>query len=441
MSRAYYIEETVFLENNFYLFIEEVIKKDITIYVDSGLERVIENYNKINMIKESYLLDGFYSMLFEKGLLKCIDTKGHLETKNLEKEITTFEEFIIITQKETIFQTFKVLKKNKSLEIYKFKDGKLQIWKDTLKQETEAFYIKSDIYINKFDTDGIKYVFSPKYGYLSLDPNDVKSGGEGSCYPTYKNLYCKIYNKKHLTYTNLKKLQTMLEMDIFNPYIVWPKDLVYYESNFVGYVMDQIKDAKNLVELKDDNMRGYELPSKRAKICLNILKNIEYLHKKGILIGDLKDDNILVKSENEVYIIDSGSFQIGDYSCDVFTRGWTDKTYKGDELNKNLRKIEDEYYPINKLIFELMVLKNPHFDRNNLEIDYEKHTGFSFSLDDSNITVDSPGYLKNWTILSDRIKEFFYYYFKDSRHRRITYLNDWINEFELLVKLYEKHGK
>ena len=155
MSRAYYIEETVFLEDNFYLFIEEVIKNDITIYVDSGLERVIENYKKINMIKESYLLDGFYSMLFEKGLLKFIDTKGHLETKNLEKEITAFEEFIIITQKETIFQTFKVLKKNKSLEIYKFKDGKLEIWKDTLKQETEAFYIKTDIYINKFDTDGI----------------------------------------------------------------------------------------------------------------------------------------------------------------------------------------------------------------------------------------------------------------------------------------------
>lgn len=440
MSKAYYIEETVFLEDDFYLFIEQIVQNDICIYVDSGIERIIENYKQINMIKESYLLEGFYSMLLEKGILKCIDTKGHLETKNIENEISLFNEFIIITQKETIFQTFKNLKKNKNIKIHKYNNGILEDWKDTLIQETEAFYVEKDIYINKFNTEGIKYVFSHKYGYLLLDRNDVKSGGEGSCYPTYKNLYCKIYNKKHLTYTNLKKLQTMLEIDIFNPYIVWPKDLVYFENNFVGYVMDQVKGAKNLVELKDDNMSGFELPSKRAKICLNILKNIEYLHKKGILIGDLKDDNILVKSENEVYIIDTGSFQIADYSCDVFTRGWTDKKYRGDDLNKNLRKIEDEYYPINKLIFELMVLKNPHFSKDSLEIDYDKNTGFTFSLDISKVTPDSPGYLKNWAILSDRIREFFYYYFKDSRHRRITYINDWINEFELLVKEYESYN-
>ena len=46
----------------------------------------------------------------------------------------------------------------------------------------------------------------------------------------------------------------MLEMDIFNPYIVWPKDLVYFESNFVGYVMDQVKDKKNTDELWAENL-------------------------------------------------------------------------------------------------------------------------------------------------------------------------------------------
>ena len=50
----------------------------------------------------------------------------------------------------------------------------------------------------------------------------------------------------------------------------------------------------------------------------------------------LKDQKLvaLVKSENEVYIIDSGSFQIADYSCDVFTRGWTDKNYRGDDFER-----------------------------------------------------------------------------------------------------------
>ena len=125
--------------------------------------------------------------------------------------------------------------------------------------------------------------------------------------------------------------------------------------------MEQVKDAKSLIELKDDGFEKYRLPSQRARICLNLLKNIEYLHKKGVLIGDLKDDNILVKSPDEVYIIDSGSFQIEDYACDVFTRGWTDKNYKGDDLNKNLRKLEDEYYPINKIIYFNIKYQPPQY--------------------------------------------------------------------------------
>ena len=435
---TYFIEDSVFFVNDFYKFIEELTSDDkvrLKIYVDSNILKIIENYKKTEMIKEAYYVEAFYNMLSDKQVLDFIDTKGYLDATEVLK-LSKEKEIKIITNKETVFQTLKGLPKAK---YYKFEEGKLLEWVDAQIKKTEAFYLENDIYINKVDTEKIKYVFSPKYGYLKLDRNDVKSGGEGSCYPTYKNFYCKIYNYKHITYTNLKKLQAMLDMDIFNPFIVWPKDILYYNDDFVGYVMEQVRGAKSLTELKDDGFDKYQKPSERARICLNILKNIEYLHQKGILIGDLKDDNILVKNPDTVYIIDCGSFQINDYPCDVFTKGWTDKKYKGKELDQNLRVIDDEYYPINRLIFEIMVLKNPHYSKDNPEIDYEDTKTFEFPLNVNSIdNVNSPLYLKAWKMLSiGKALEYFYYYFKN---RRITYIADWINEFNLLVKEFEKYG-
>ena len=444
-AKTYFLEETVFLEKDFYLLLESIISSSskTRFVVDSGITNSIENYKKLGQNDKAYAIEGIVEYLKSKEIIDYIDTTGYLDIKNLSEFFKkTTGEKIVITQKESIFDTFKILK-NIGTNLYKIEDSKLVEWVEEEVEETEAFYIKNDIYINKFDTEGIKVVFSPKFGYLKLDRNDQKSGGEGTCYPTYCNLYCKIYNKKHITYTNYKKLQRMLEIDVFNPSIVWPLDLVYCEDNFVGYVMKQVSGAKNLTELKDDGFVKYPSFADRTQICISILQSIEYLHSKGILIGDLKDDNILIKSPTEVYIIDCGSFQVDDYPCDVFTRGWTDRSYKGDELNKNLRHLEDEYYPINKLIFEILVLKNPHYSKNNTEIDYENTSTFEFPLSVEKV-IDQiqtqNDYRFPWVVLSQRVREYFYYYFKDPKNRRITYIKDWLNELKLLLSSFREKG-
>ena len=443
--KTYFLEETVFLEKDFYLFLNTILSasEKVSFIVDKSITTSIENYKKLNQNDKAIAIEGIVDFLLAKEAVDYVDTTGYLETKELSEFFNKIDgEKIAIIQKESIYNTFKILKKA-GVKFYKLEESKLTEWIEEPIEETEAFYIKNDIYINKMDTESLKVVFSPKYGYLKLDRNDQKSGGEGTCYPTYQNLYCKIFNKKHITYTNYKKLQRMLEIDVFNPSIVWPLDLVYFEDNFVGYVMKQVVGAKNLTELKDDGFIKYPSFADRTQICISILKSIEYLHSKGILIGDLKDDNILIKSPTEIYIIDCGSFQVDDYPCDVFTRGWTDRSYKGDELNKNLRHLEDEYYPINKLIFEILVLKNPHYSKKNTEIDYENTSTFEFPLKVDKVIeqIQSQNdYRFPWVVLSQRTREYFYYYFKDPKNRRITYIKDWLNELELLLSSFREKG-
>jgi hypothetical protein len=63
----------------------------------------------------------------------------------------------------------------------------------------------------------------------------------------------------------------MLAYDLGNPYIVWPKDIVYYRGDFVGYAMEELKDTKSIDYLRDCNFHGYTVLD-RFLICRNFFK-------------------------------------------------------------------------------------------------------------------------------------------------------------------------
>jgi DNA-binding helix-hairpin-helix protein with protein kinase domain len=293
----------------------------------------------------------------------------------------------------------------------------------------KAFYIENDIYVNPIETENIDYVYSPRYGYLKLNKNRKVRGGEGVLYGTYNNLFLKIYHPNHLTYTNLKKLQTMLSIDVRNPFILWPKDLIFYENDFAGYVMEELKEAKSIDELRDENFSSFKTLD-RFVIVKNFLKNINYLHKKNILVGDMKLDNILVKQNKDVYIIDTGSFQIEDYACDVYHREYTERKMTEEELKQSLRALEDEYFPINKIIFEILMLKTPYYSKNNIEIDSEGSRNFEYPIAKDKLEPNPPYHIKIWLSLSENMRRFFYDYYKEGK---ITKLDDWITELESFI--------
>jgi serine/threonine protein kinase len=297
---------------------------------------------------------------------------------------------------------------------------------------SEAFYTtEKDKLISITKDAELVYVYSEKYGYLKLDQNNVMFGGEGKIYRTYENLLVKIYSDDEKRYETAKKIQRLIDMDLRNKYIVWPKDIVYNNNEFVGYVMEEIRDTKGL-----DMYRIYSFNNmtykERFKVCIDLLKLIDYLHEKAILVGDLKFDNILLTNKSkELYIIDSGSFQLEDYSCGVFNAAYTHDNLKGKNLRQVLRTLEEEYFPINKILFEVLMGKGPFYDFVSGEVGSEVERNFHYPMTLTKSIKDRTNPLFYWTNGDARLREVFYNYFQNGE---ILEVKDWIVLLEDILK-------
>jgi len=434
-NMLFFIEESILIEDGFIDELRKIIessnknKYKIRFLFDNNTKDLIKTLASNNNVKKSYLLDGTIDILNEYKLYEEIETNSYLEMSLLEKELKKGKNSTIyfLTQKENIFNSLKVFKDKYNCKFYKYY-GTFEEWL-VKTQKLDAFYLEEDSdYIPKVETKGIKYVYSPKYGYLKLDLKTEKSGGEGSVFKTYNNLMAKIYKPESITYVNFKKLSAMIDMNLFNPNICWPKDLLYYDNNFVGFLMDEIDNAEPLLTMRLENFSSLS-HLERFILCYNMLKNIKYLHDKGILVGDLKPDNILVKNKNEVFFIDCGCYQIDDYACPVCHPEYTKRVFKKDEIKKQLRLVEDEYYPINKMAFEILIRKNHTYSPDNLDIENQDKNQFYYPLNVNGIKPQTED-MAIWCFLTQPMREYFYYYFKDGR---ITDLGTWCNELKIFI--------
>lgn len=401
----------------------------ITFVLDKEIHDSLDKYKKNNPTN-GYMFEGFLDILIGTNQLDFVDTNHYFDFDKLASKIKNeqFKSILFFTQKESVFLQIKDIKvKDTLLHVFYLEEDQAREWQLAQKVKN-AFFLEVGKYSNTIQFPKIDAVFSPKYGFLSLLNDAVYEGGEGFIYKTYSNQLVKIYHKEHLSYINQKKLQKMLNVDVFNPYINWPKDIVYYDNNFAGYLMDEIHDVEQLEDIRAEGFKGYDILS-RYEICYNFLKHMHYLHQKNIVVGDLKLDNILIRHPNEVFMIDCGSYQIEDYPCIVFHPEYTKNIYKEEELKKFLRFPEDEYFAINTIIFEVLVGKKPNFDRESGDISHDRKV-FLYPLNVAKIDKSSPIDLQLWRLMSNKMREMFYYYFTQDK---VSYLPEWINELRLII--------
>ena len=96
----------------------------------------------------------------------------------------------------------------------------------------------------------------------------------------------------------------------------FPKGLVgYLDLKKEGYFMDLVEPmekCKNFSEL--NNLKDMK---KVLEYILMADRAIERIHKKGIIIGDIKDDNIMINKCGEIKFIDTDNYAYGDYDFDL----------------------------------------------------------------------------------------------------------------------------
>ena len=421
----YYLDSSALLEENFYTVVEALLGStpDVCFVLDNDLEREIGLYRALGKAEEALTLESFAALLAQLGNTVRVETAGGFDADALVP--LAKEKLFVVTQQQKLVDNYASL--GDTVSFVSFDGKELVPFSGSTSINGAAFCPEKDIYANPFDGDKLSYVYSPRYGYLKLDKSKEYSGGEGVCYPTYNGMFCKLYYKKHITYVNYKKLQAMVNMRCSNPYISWPLDILYYRNQFVGYLMQELTDTRSLDELRDDNFSGFRILD-RFIIVRNFLSVIEYLHGKGILVGDMKLDNILVKPNCDVHIIDAGSFQVEDYACNVCHKEYTERIYTGDDLKHILRSVREEYFPINKIIFEILMMKGPFYSRDNTEIDGDGSREFSFPMElPTDSGAELPYHMKVWFALSPAMRQYFHRYFTEGK---VTYVTEWLRELD-----------
>lgn len=433
---AYFFDESSLLYPNFFHVLETIVNTD-HVYFDQHIDERLQDLYALDQTFDAYTLETIRAMTKQLGIYHEVETDSMLDFSRLASLLKTYKEVIFISQKQSVMSKLPAT----LIKEAHFKTGQLKgntiefidISEPNKKTFTEAFYLDDPDFIRPTPLKEVNAIYSPKYGYLTLDKSRNYSGGEGVIYPSFNGFMVKLYDEKHQTYSNAKKIQRMVELDVFHPNIIWPLDVAFYQGHFIGYIM---KEMKNVISLNDEfdttEMRIRSHPYYRVLALLNVLKPIDYLHKKNILVSDLKDSNFLVRDEKNLFIVDSGSFQVEDYASTVLTAGWVDDTFEKDfDAKRQLRDVEDEYYAIFRIAFEILIGKSPHYNPNNPELDAMNTKSFHFEQKPISADIKSARiYEKLWGLYSQKIRDFFYYFFSDYKARKITFLDSIILELE-----------
>lgn len=169
-------------------------------------------------------------------------------------------------------------------------------------------------------------------------------GSEGIVFKYNKDIVFKIFfNEKTTKYKKIELLGQIEESN-FN----FPLGLVGFRDKSKAGIYLKLIETKCKYKNFDDL---YKLKDNR-KIIEYLLKAEEAImriHKKNIIIGDIKGNNILIDSEDNPVFIDTDNYAIGEYEFDIIP----DVTmyYNNVYINEITPKNNDKY------IFAIMALQ------------------------------------------------------------------------------------
>ena len=212
--------------------------------------------------------------------------------------------------------------------------------------------------------------------------SEIAKGGEGIVFNIdNENDNCvKIYRDSKNTPEREDKLKYM----VLNPppkihgenfKICWPKDIIYKDGKFVGYLMTKSFDNSLLpyhlcqpeISKKLDSQwhSTYDRKTQRGivsrlKLCVNIIAAVNRIHSiNKYVIVDLKPQNLLITYSGKVSIIDMDSIQIAEDNKVLFNAPVSTPEYTPPEAitivsKKSIISKDWDVFSLGVLVYEML---------------------------------------------------------------------------------------
>lgn len=249
----------------------------------------------------------------------------------------------------------------------------------------------------------------------------LATGGEGSVFATDRSgVVCKIYRKECLTKFRLEKLRRMVGNGFSHAGICWPTDVVLNrEGSPIGFLMPQavgveLQKSLFIPPLLKKHFGSWK-KADTVRLALTILEKIRYLHHHNIIIGDINPLNILVNSPEEVYFVDTDSYQIEELPCFVGTVPFSAPEVQRKDFKTFLRTPGNERFAVAVLLFMIMLPgKHPYAQQGGEDpVTNILNMDFSYPLGSkSNKKTPAGQWRFCWSHLPYKIKEAFYETFR-----------------------------
>ncbi|TVR13127.1 MAG: hypothetical protein EA401_07485 [Planctomycetota bacterium] len=204
---------------------------------------------------------------------------------------------------------------------------------------------------------------------------EIASSGEGAIWETDRpGVLAKIYHHNKRTPERFAKLEVMIQDPPRDPTapmhhvsLAWPTDIVAdTRKKPIGFIMPAIQHAKSLITFSSPLLR------KRNQIvswyflyhiARNLCAIIRSVHRRGYVIGDLKDENILVNERALPAIVDCDSFQVRHkgttHLSPVGTAGFTAPETIGTDFSSQARSVSSDRFALAVIIHQLLFGDHP----------------------------------------------------------------------------------
>lgn len=262
----------------------------------------------------------------------------------------------------------------------------------------------------------------------------IASGGEGTVYELDGNKVAKIYFEPQ---GRLPKMSAFISKRLNVRGICTPNELLYdKDKKFAGFTMQKAEGKSLQLSVFQPQLFKNLFPSwskiEITKLALNVLDKIEVLHEKDILVGDINPMNINVVNYDDVYLLDTDSFQIDDYPCPVGTVDFTAPEIQGVNYTEFIRSKEHEYYAIATLLFMIFLPGKHPYSRSGGGEKQENIINhyFVFPLGDEDSYSTPKGQWEAiWYSLPFDIRKCFYNVFKKNKRYPITTWKKLLNQY------------